>query len=125
MDILLTTFIANAVVLLSLLQDRGYKKVKYKHGTAKAGFTGRGVTGGAERNASRPITRWGSDENLMRISEGEGERKIELIGMNNLKLDKETPIIFVSKEGSDVPERPEIARLQDIRVTREVRVETD
>jgi hypothetical protein len=30
-DILLVTFTSNAVVLSSLLQDRGYKKSKYRH----------------------------------------------------------------------------------------------
>jgi hypothetical protein len=131
MDMLLATFISNAVVLLSLLQDRGYKKTKYKHGTAKAGFHTRGTiggdgAGGGGRN-SRPTTRWGSDENLMRISEGEGDGKAVLISMEVLKGDRKSVVASTDGLELDAPEVPERARLQEIRVasTWEVRVESD
>src|SRR6187402_860998 len=64
-DILLSTFTSNAVVLGSLLQDRGYKKEKYKFDGAEFN-----VRRSNERTGRRPTTRWGSDEDLMRGSEG-------------------------------------------------------
>jgi hypothetical protein len=113
---LLATFTSNAVVLLSLLQDRGYKKTKYKHGTAKAGFHTRGTIGGGGRRPSRPATRWGSDENLMRNSEGEGglETKAELISLKTLRIDGKTVVESVIE--SDPPRLPQKAQLQEIRV---------
>jgi hypothetical protein len=64
---LLATFTSNAVVLGSLLQDRGYKKTRYKHGDAKSGYNARrgnagGVAGMDFGSAKILHDRWGSDE---------------------------------------------------------------
>ncbi|TVY88531.1 hypothetical protein LAWI1_G004578 [Lachnellula willkommii] len=104
-DILLATFMANATVLTSLLQDRGYKKSKFKqrdmerdrrssHMTAKS----RTIVIGGNKN------RWGSDEDLIR----NGELK-DMIGMEVLNGEKPP------REMGGL-ERPDKARLQEIRV---------
>ena len=87
-DILLATFTSNAVVLASLLQDRGYKKTKYKHGDARSGFNVRkGSAGGVterEFAATKVLhDRWGSDEDLMRTSSG-GDKGSVVIGLDDL-----------------------------------------
>jgi len=104
-DILLATFTANATVLTSLLQDRGYKKSKFKqrnmererrssHMTAKSRTI---VIGGSKNN-------WGSDEDLIR----DGDMK-DVIRMDDLDGEK------VPRE-IDGLERPDKAKLQEIRV---------
>jgi len=64
-DILVVTFAANAVVLGSLLQDKGYKKLKYKHPVIGVRPT--------ERTAGKSVLQkqWGSDEDLMRADDFE------------------------------------------------------
>ncbi|TVY81463.1 hypothetical protein LSUE1_G002770, partial [Lachnellula suecica] len=105
-DILLATFTANAVVLASLLQDRGYKKTKFKQRSVDMGrkmelMTARShasVVGG--RN-----NRWSSDEDLII----EGERRNGPIRLQVLK--GERPFSDVSGL-----EKPDKAKLQEIRV---------
>lgn len=130
MDILLATFISNAVVLLSLLQDRGYKKTKYKHGTAQAGFHTKGTIGSGGGNRRRagsspPPTKWGSNENLMQVSEEYGEGKGVLISMEVLKSDKKSVSSAGRTSSEAAPEVPPKAKLQEIRIasTWEVSVE--
>lgn len=78
-DILLATFTSNALVLVSLLQDKGYKKSKYKTpakgyetrvGASQAGGTANG--NGAFNGGRRPSA-WGSDDDL--ISSVDEERE--------------------------------------------------
>jgi hypothetical protein len=102
-DILISTAAANAVVLGSLLQDRGYKKAKYKHGVTELdGFARRPSAPGHTLRDT-----WGSDEDLMRA---DAEGKVVVIGMDEL------PIQGV--------EEPAKAKLSEIRVasTWEVKV---
>ncbi|KAI9733444.1 MAG: hypothetical protein M1818_007192 [Claussenomyces sp. TS43310] len=75
-DILVTTFIANAVALGSLLQDKGYKKSKYKHIIEIHGSKPKAA--GDDR---RGRDRWGSDENLMRSSNVELKEALSEIEM--------------------------------------------
>lgn len=72
MDILLATFTSNAVVLGSLLQDKGYKKEKYKHGDVKSGYNAKKTGAGGFSGTKIMQNRWGSDEDLMRTSSGGG-----------------------------------------------------
>jgi hypothetical protein len=137
LDILFATFISNAVVLLSLLQDKGYKKAKYKHGTTKAGFhtkgstaTGLGGISGSGMGAvdGRPLSRWGSDENLMRKG-GLEDGKSVFISMEVLKGDGKSSKGSSDGDGDTMGELPNMprAQLKEIRVasTWEVHVERD
>ncbi len=56
-------------MLASLLQDRGYKKTKYKHGAEREGFhvKGMGKVPGWKESAAGI---WGSDEDLMGAGRG-------------------------------------------------------
>jgi hypothetical protein len=107
LDILLATFTANAVVLASLRQDRGYKKSKFKQTSLKdrksSLLTARShvsVVGGAGRKS-----RWGSDEDLII----DGDKKDVLIRMKVLKGER------LSESGVEIPGK---AKLQEIRVAR-------
>jgi hypothetical protein len=139
MDILLATFITNATVLVSLLQDRGYKKTKYKHGTERGGFHVKTtVKGGVAEGVGRVRhDRWGSDEDLMRSEsdDGGGLRKkedgtivtVESIGMGDLKRGGSVGgerSMEGSKNGA-LPGVPGKAKLKAIRVatTWNIRVE--
>ena len=132
MDILLATIISNAIVLLSLLRDRGYKKTKYKHGTAQAGFHTKGTVGiGGNRRRggeSPPTTKWGSDENLVSNHDAYGDKKGAMISMEVLRSDKRSRSsgerTSVEETGLDAPPK---AKLQDIRIatTWEVSVESN
>jgi hypothetical protein len=116
-------------VLSSLLQDRGYKKTKYKHGTERDGFHVKRPNPGANELKKVLSNKWGSDEDLMRSSDRDrdalelgGDGKV-LIAMEVLKGDGK-------KRGAGPPERPEVppkAKLQDIRVatTWEIRVDEE
>jgi hypothetical protein len=120
---------SNAVVLSSLLQDRGYKKTKYKHGTERDGFHVKRPNPGANELKKVLSNKWGSDEDLMRSSDRDrdalelgGDGKV-LIAMEVLKGDGK-------KRGAGPLERPEVppkAKLQDIRVatTWEIRVDEE
>jgi hypothetical protein len=138
-DILLTTFISNATVLISLLQDRGYKKTKYKHGTERDGFHVKAAADpldGLGRGAMQTRKeRWGSDEDLMRSSDvddlskngdGKGETvvSVESIGMQDLTRGGSTRDRSRSRDQA-LPEEPQRAKLKEIRVasTWEIRVE--
>ncbi|RDW67614.1 hypothetical protein BP6252_09010 [Coleophoma cylindrospora] len=78
-DILLSTAIANAVVLGSLLQDRGYKKTKFKYspnaGAELKNIKTNTATGGRKQGRAR----WGSDEDLMWSTSDGGD---ESLGQN-------------------------------------------
>jgi hypothetical protein len=136
-DILLATFISNATVLVSLLQDRGYKKTKYKHGTEREGFNPTKLVPGEGISRVRH-ERWGSDEDLMRGSDGDSvslkAKKdgmtvvVESIGMRDLKRDGSLGRQRgQSREGRDthLPDMPGKAKLKEIRVatTWDIRVE--
>lgn len=116
-DILLATFTSNAIVLGSLLQDRGYKKTKYKHGDAKSGFNERKGSA-AERGAGigRGVRdRWGSDEDLMRTSSG-------------LDIDKGSVVIGLEELpslGENRPGVPPKAKFPEIRVASTWEVNVD
>lgn len=83
-------------------------------------------SGSGGRNGSRPATRWGSDENLMRVSEGERNGKEENIRMEELSERKEMGL-KTREIDLEAPEPPQKAHLQDIIVntTWEVVVEGD
>ena len=127
-DILLATFISNAVVLGSLLQDRGYKKTKYKHGDAKSGFNARkgsatagdGVGGLEGRGGGRfgkvAHERWGSDEDLMRTSSG-GDKGSVVIGLEELPSPTES-----ARRKPDVPPK---AKFPEIRVASTWEIQVD
>lgn len=76
LDALLNAFIANAVVLCALLQDKGYKKSKYKHDPTII------------KNITKPKSRgrepWDSDEELImgEIMDGSsrGESRVAVNG---------------------------------------------
>ncbi|KAF8863941.1 hypothetical protein BDZ45DRAFT_582773 [Acephala macrosclerotiorum] len=105
LDILLSTFISNAVVLFSLLADRGYKKSKYRFQHPTYNNTNNlGVSNGyGERKGSaaatfesggrgRGPTRWSSDDDLMRAGSDEvliSGKKGVVIGMQDLGSFKE------------------------------------
>jgi hypothetical protein len=120
-DILLATFTSNAIVLGSLLQDRGYKKTKYKHGDAQSGFNARkgsagGVTG-REFGATKILhDRWGSDEDLMRTSSG-GDKGSVVIGLEELPSPVER-----NGRNLDVPPK---ARFPEIRVASTWEIQVD
>lgn len=76
-DILLATFTSNAVVIGSMLQDRGYKKEKYKYNSQN--------TKRNDGGSRRPTNPWGSDEDLMRPGESsEDGKEGVLIGLRSL-----------------------------------------
>jgi hypothetical protein len=127
-DILLATFTSNAVVLGSLLQDRGYKKTKYKHGDAKSGFNARkgsatagdGVGGLEGRGGGRfgkvARERWGSDEDLMRTSSG-GDKGSVVIGLEELPSPTES--------AGRKPDVPPKAKFPEIRVASTWEIQVD
>lgn len=115
LDILLSTFISNAIVLFSLLADRGYKKTKYKYTDnpnapgASNGFLGLGGGEGRDRKGSvvdRVRERWGSDEDLITGKGG------ETIGLKELNVGGNGG----SLKGKGGVKRPEEVKLGDIRV---------
>jgi hypothetical protein len=130
-DILLATFISNATVLVSLLQDRGYKKTKYKHGTEHGGYH---VKGSGLKPSQKD--KWGSDEDLMRSSDrddlsknsdGKGGMIISVEGfsMMDLKRGRSTRGRDRSRSRDKTLPEPPKAKLREIRVanTWEIRVE--
>ena len=127
-DILLATFTSNAVVLSSLLQDRGYKKTKYKHGTERDGFHVKRPNTGAAELKKVLSNKWGSDEDLMRSSDRDGE--VVELGENGKVLIAMDILKGDGKKNGREHERPEVppkAKLQDIRVatTWEIRVDKE
>ena len=141
---MLATFISTATVLVSLLQDKGYKKTKYKHGTEREGFNttfkSPGVKGGlggiGEAVGRVRHERWGSDEDLMRSEsddasvrkKGDGTMvSVESIGMQDLKGEERVRGERSRERTKDraMPEMPGKAKLKEIRVatTWDIRVE--
>jgi hypothetical protein len=114
-DILLATFTSNAVVLGSLLQDRGYKKEK------KYKFSPTAIIKRNSQTTRRPTTRWGSDEDLMRSGDSnedgkDGSGRGVVIGLTELKKK--------SAEETRKPVPPPKAMFPEIRIasTWEVKV---
>jgi len=105
-DLLSATFSMNAVVLVSLLQDKGYKKTKYKHFVELKGAPIRNL-GSSHRNRN---SRWGSDEDLMGMRFGDA--KSQAPSSESIPLEK-------------LPKPAPPVKMQEIRVnsTWEVEVE--
>jgi hypothetical protein len=136
-DILLATFISNAIVLISLLQDRGYKKSKYKHGTERDGFHVKGAQKGGIGDGVGRVRheRWGSDEDLMRGSDGDdaslGKKtdgtivSVESIGMRDLQKNGSLRTERDRSRDKGLPGVPGKVKLKEIRVatTWDIRVE--
>lgn len=97
-DVLLATFTSNAVILGSLLKDRGYKKEKYKHGP----YTTQRLSNDMRRENKR-----GSDEDLMQPIPKDDDKG--LFRMQDLRFDKETG------KRMPMPSMP-TAKLSEIRV---------
>jgi acetyl-CoA carboxylase alpha subunit len=123
LEILLVTFTSNAVVLTSLLQDRGYKKSKYRHVQELH------IIPKTPRSGTRP-SNWGdSVEDLIVLM---GDRRIEdhgaAIGMEVLRVDGRSVVVQKPTKGDEDRERGKgksmdgmvsplpSAKLQDIRV---------
>jgi hypothetical protein len=138
MDILLATFISNATVLISLLQDRGYKKTKYKHGTERDGFHVKATLKGGVLQGVGKVRheRWGSDEDLMRSESDDASLRkkgdgtvvsVESIGMKDLKRGGSVGGERSRERSKDrvLPEVPGKVKLKEIRVatTWDIRVE--
>ncbi|KAL3426849.1 integral membrane protein [Phlyctema vagabunda] len=91
-DIFIATATSNAVVLGSLLQDKGYKKTKYKYHDASAGAelqkikTGAATAAGTDkaRHAAAARNRWGSDEDLIRSTSDRSSEHAAPIGLDTL-----------------------------------------
>jgi hypothetical protein len=103
-DILLATFTANAVVLGSLLSDRGYKKTKYKHGAPSQGFNAKTKTAGGTKIIRN---QWGSDEDLI------------------YETDVDNKAVAISLETFDPPREPPKSKFQEIRVNSTWEVQVD
>ena len=117
LDILIATVISNAIVLLSLLQDRGYKKRRYRPGTAQADPAVKApIVTGRERSSSSPSqTKWGSNENLVSNRETDGDGKSDMIQMERLNSNKQSTS-SKDKASADTVNEPQRAKLQDIRI---------
>ncbi|KAK0109809.1 hypothetical protein ONS95_002481 [Cadophora gregata] len=122
-DMLLATFTSNALVLVSLLQDRGYKKSKYK--VQPLTYESRNIlTKTPTAGGGRRPSRWGSDEDLISEGkEGSGVIAMEVFPGNGSRGK-------TSAEGgrpSPVLEEPPRAMLQEIRVatTWQISIEDD
>ncbi|KAG4430009.1 hypothetical protein IFR05_014504 [Cadophora sp. M221] len=122
-DILLATFTSNALVLVSLLQDRGYKKSKYK--VQPSTYENRNaLTKTPTAGGGRRPSRWGSDEDLISEGkEGTGVIAMEVYpssasrGKGSADGGRTSPVI----------EEPAKVKLQEIRVaqTWQITVEDD
>lgn len=131
---LLNTFTANAVVLFSLLADRGYKKSKFKNDFAGTKTGRSGVIKGGKGSLGRADERWGSDEDLMEGKGagvvigmrdlGEGERERDRDGEEDEGIGPLAGGGLGRKKSVGIA-RPKEARLGDIRVasTWEIRVD--
>jgi hypothetical protein len=99
-DILVATVVANAVVLSSLLQDRGYKKLKYKHMPDGDPFKGRG-------GIKKPMkNQWDTDEELMQGDDVEQDSpSIEMDPIRGPEQAKFPGIIVESRWEVDIVER--------------------
>ncbi|KAH7409216.1 hypothetical protein BKA64DRAFT_390715 [Cadophora sp. MPI-SDFR-AT-0126] len=124
-DMLLATFTSNALVLVSLLQDRGYKKSKYK--VQPLTYENRNnLTKTPTAGGGRRPSRWGSDEDLI----SEGKEGSGVIAMEVFPSSSTGSKGKGSAEGgrpSPVLEEPRKAKLQEIRVatTWQISVEDD
>jgi hypothetical protein len=88
-DMLVATVAANAVVLSSLLQDKGYKKLKYRHMADGDPFK-------ARTGSKTPLkNQWGTDEDLMQYDDMENNApSIEMNPIRRLEQAK-FPVIMV------------------------------
>ncbi|KAI9046613.1 hypothetical protein LZ554_009356 [Drepanopeziza brunnea f. sp. 'monogermtubi'] len=132
LDILLATLTANALVLISLIQDRGFKKVRYRaplrDSDGRSTPTPACRFSGSSRQSS---SRWGgSDEDLMNDSKAEEDaagfvldaypRKVELEPAD-FKSDAERNAARERRVGF-ILEQPLKAKLQEIRADWEITV---
>lgn len=116
LDIVVATLVSNAIVLLSLLQDKGYKKRKYRPGAqADLGVKAPFETGRKRSDSSPPQTKWGSDENLVSVQETDSEGHPSMIRMATLKSSKKSRSSQEKKSSEDLRE-PQRVKLQDIRI---------
>ncbi|KAH8820806.1 hypothetical protein F5884DRAFT_61335 [Xylogone sp. PMI_703] len=106
-DILVATFTSNAIVLISLIQDKGYKKSKFKYNNGANSLKMSNIklaNGGRSAAAVAAYKNsWGSDEDLMReegsLSDGKGGVTESVVMLDTLDVKK-----------------PAQAKLQEIRV---------
>ncbi|PBP16071.1 putative integral membrane protein [Diplocarpon rosae] len=109
-EILLATFTSNALVLVSLLQDRGYKKTKYK--VAPTDYESRNILSQVPTTArGRGSSVWGGDADLM----AGGKQYSDIMAMGvypskDVELDGGG-----ARRGSKLPKEPEKAKMQEIR----------
>jgi hypothetical protein len=117
LDVLVATVISNAIVLLSLLQDRGYKKRKYKPGTTQADLAAKAPFDAGRRrsDSSPPQTKWGSNENLVSLQETDSRGRSDIIRMKTLKGSTTSKSSLEKRSQEDLNEPPR-AKLQDIRI---------
>lgn len=116
LDILVATIVSNAIVLLSLLQDRGYKKRRYRAGTQTELPSKGPFDAGRRRSESSPAqTKWGSNENLVSILETDSDGNPNMIRMGTIKNSKKSRSSQDKRSVEDLHE-PERVRLQDIRI---------
>jgi hypothetical protein len=98
-DILVATIAVNAVVLSSLVQDKGYKKLRYKHMLDRDPFTGTAA------NKNQLKMRQGSDEDLMQYDDMEqNEPSIEMDGIRRPEHAKYPVIVVESRWEVDTTE---------------------
>ena len=126
-DMLLATFTSNALVLVSLLQDRGYKKSKYK--VQPLTYENRnGLTKTPTAGGGRRPSRWGSDEDLISEGkEGSGVIAMEVFPGTGTGTGSRGKSSAEGGRPSPVLEEPAKAKLQEIRVatTWQISVEDD
>jgi len=124
-DILLATFAANAVVLGSLLQDRGYKKEKYKYKYGAGAGTEFNVKRDqiATMRGARGREVWDSDEELVTPADGDKEGDL-VIGMRELDMAGKVERDSSESSRKGKPEVPPKAKFPEIRIasTWEVKV---
>lgn len=116
-DILIVTLVSNAIVLLSLLHDRGYKKKKYKPEHTQTDL-GAKTNLEMQRQISNHLTMkamWGSDEHLVAIDEQDSDDRSESIRMETLKAGKKARP-SQDKRSTDFLSEPQRVKLQDIRI---------
>ncbi|KAK6585934.1 hypothetical protein PZA11_000991 [Diplocarpon coronariae] len=109
-EILLATFTSNALVLVSLLQDRGYKKTKYK--IPPADYESRNILSQVPTTArGRGSSLWGGDTDLMAGGKGYSDVvAMDVYPSTDLELDS-----GAARRGSTLPKEPKKARMQEIR----------
>lgn len=107
-DVLLATFTSNALVLLSLLQGRGYRKTKYR--APPYSHDDQYALSKKPTSVGRRFSKWGSEEDLV----GEDPMGEDV---RDFRSDAERNAEKNAKRAAGVSvEEPPKAKLQDIRV---------